>query len=213
MGWVAMSEHAGTNGWVSESGITQEAIREEVSRILASPIFVQSDRLGRFLRYTVEAALAGEESTLKEYRIGVEVYDRRPPYHPSADSIVRSEARRLRRKLKEYYESNGVGDPVFVYFRPGSYVPVFRRGESQKGIASATERAFRQLLTSDAVANAIDISSVSRDGNLQIVFEGTIRVSYLREKPAIAVGIGAWPKRSKRIQFKKVVGISATKGN
>ena len=212
MGWVAMSEHAGT-GWVSESGITQEAIREEVSRILASPIFVQSDRLGRFLRYTVETALAGEEKTLKEYRIGVEVYDRKPPYHPSSDSIVRSEARRLRRKLKEYYESNGIGDPVFVYYRPGSYVPVFRRREREKGIASATERAFRELLESDAVAKAVEISSVSRDGNLQIVFEGTIRVSYLREKPGIPFGIETWPKRSKRIQFKKVVGISSTKAN
>ena len=208
-----MSENAGSSGWVSDSGIAEEEIRDEVSRILASPIFVQSDRLGRFLRYTVETALAGEEKTLKEYRIGVEVYDRRPPYHPSSDSIVRSEARRLRRKLKEYYESNGVGDPVFVYFRPGSYVPVFRRGESQKGIASATERAFRELLESDAVAKAVEISCVSRDGNLQIVFEGTIRVSYLREKPAIAVGIGTWPKRSKRIPFKRVVGISGAKAN
>ena len=29
-----------------------------------------------------------------------EVYDRKPPYHPSQDSIVRTEARRLRTKLK-----------------------------------------------------------------------------------------------------------------
>jgi len=176
-------------------------------------MFVQSDRLGRFLRYTVEMALAGAAETLKEYRIGTEVYERRPPYHPSSDSIVRSEARRLRRKLKEYYESNGIGDPVFVYYRPGSYVPVFRRGESQKGIASATERAFRELFMNGGVAKAIEISSVSQDDNLQIVFEGTIRVSYSGEKPGIPVGIETWPKRSKRIQFKKVVGISSTKAN
>jgi hypothetical protein len=177
-----MSENAGTGNRISDAGIAPDAIREELARILASHIFVQSDRLGRFLRYTVETTLAGEAETLKEYRIGTEVYDRRPPYHPSSDSIVRSEARRLRRKLKEYYESNGMGDPLFVYYRPGSYVPVFRRRESQKAIASATERAFRELLVSDAVAKAIEISSVSGDGNLQIVFEGTIRVSYFRTK-------------------------------
>ena len=34
----------------------------------------------------------------------VEFEDARP-YHPNMDSIVRSEARRLRSKLKEYYES------------------------------------------------------------------------------------------------------------
>jgi hypothetical protein len=208
-----MNERAGTSRWISDIEIDPEAIREEVSRILASPMFVQSDRLGRFLRYTVEMALAGAAETLKEYRIGTEVYERRPPYHPSSDSIVRSEARRLRRKLKEYYESNGIGDPVFVYYRPGSYVPVFRRGESQKGIVSATERAFRELFMNGGVAKAIEISSVSQDDNLQIVFEGTIRVSYLGEKPGIPVGIETWPKRSKRIQFKKVVGISSTKAN
>jgi hypothetical protein len=208
-----MNERAGTSRWISDIEIDPEAIREEVSRILASPMFVQSDRLGRFLRYTVEMALAGAAETLKEYRIGTEVYERRPPYHPSSDSIVRSEARRLRRKLKEYYESNGIGDPVFVYYRPGSYVPVFRRGESLKGIASATERAFRELFMNGGVAKAIEISSVSQDDNLQIVFEGTIRVSYLGEKPGIPVGIETWPKRSKRIQFKKVVGISSTKAN
>jgi hypothetical protein len=54
----------------------------------------------------------------------VEFEDARP-YHPNMDSIVRSEARRLRSKLKEYYESPGKDDPVFIYYRLGSYVPVF----------------------------------------------------------------------------------------
>jgi hypothetical protein len=51
---------------------------------------------------------------VKEYLIGTEVYERKPPYHPGEDSIVRSEARRLRRKLKEYYESDGKDDPVLI---------------------------------------------------------------------------------------------------
>jgi hypothetical protein len=68
---------------------------------------------------------------LKEYLIGTEVYDRRPPYHPNMDSIVRGEARRLRSKLKEYYESIGKDDPVVIYYRLGSYVPVFRLHRSE----------------------------------------------------------------------------------
>jgi TolB-like protein/tetratricopeptide (TPR) repeat protein len=108
--------------------IPKKAIREELSRILQSSIFSQSDRLGRFLRFTIESALSGKAGELKEYVIGTEVYDRKPSYHPSEDSIVRTEARRLRSKLKEYYEVEGKGDPVFIYYRPGSYVPVFRQG-------------------------------------------------------------------------------------
>ena len=108
------------------SAFSEDLIRAELARVLESPIFAQSERLGRFLRFAVEHAISGSEDGLKEYVIGTEVYDRKPPYHPSQDSIVRTEARRLRTKLKEYYESEGKDNPVFIYFRPGSYIPVFR---------------------------------------------------------------------------------------
>jgi TolB-like protein len=114
-----------------EPDVSEGAIREQLSRLLESSIFVHSLRLSRFLRFTVDTTLAGQAETLKEYLIGTEVYDRKPPYHPSADSIVRSEARRLRNKLKQYYESDGKSDSVFLYYRPGAYVPVFRLRPAQ----------------------------------------------------------------------------------
>jgi TolB-like protein/Tfp pilus assembly protein PilF len=112
-----------------DGALSAEAIREELTRLLESAIFAQSDRLGRFLRFTVEQVLQGKQDALKEYAIGTAVYDRKPSYHPTKDSIVRSEARRLRAKLKEYYEGEGKHDPIFIYFRLGSYVPVFRSRE------------------------------------------------------------------------------------
>ncbi len=128
-----MRESLVVNEPMSEEKISEEAVREELSRILESSMFIQSDRLGRFLRFTVETTLAGDAEMLKEYLIGTEVYDRKPPYHPNMDSIVRSEARRLRNKLKEYYESVGKEDPVFIYYRLGSYAPVFRPHHSHDG--------------------------------------------------------------------------------
>ena len=115
--------------------ISEEEVRAELDRLLQSSVFLQSDRLARFLRFAIENALAGNTDVLKEYVIGTEVYDRKPPYHPSQDSIVRTEARRLRAKLKDYYESEGKQNPVFIYFRPGTYVPLFRRNESLAGLA------------------------------------------------------------------------------
>jgi TolB-like protein len=109
---------------------SEQEVRAELDRLLRSAPFLQSDRLARFLRFAIENALAGNTDLLKEYVIGTEVYDRKPPYHPSQDSIVRTEARRLRAKLKDYYESDGKLDPVFIYFRPGTYVPLFRRNGS-----------------------------------------------------------------------------------
>jgi hypothetical protein len=107
------------------NAFSEDLVRAELARVLESPIFAQSDRLGRFLRFAVEHAISGTDEGLKEYVIGTEVC-RKPLYHPSQDSIVRTEARRLRTKLKEYYESEGKNNPIFIYFRPGSYIPVFR---------------------------------------------------------------------------------------
>src|ERR1700693_4313438 len=99
----------------AESDVPECAIREQLLRMLDSSIFVHSHRLSRFLRFTVETTLAGQAENLKEYLIGTEVYDRRPPYHPSSDSIVRSEARRVRSRLKEYYEPVGKDDTVLLH--------------------------------------------------------------------------------------------------
>src|SRR6202162_1459194 len=170
---MVMRQHAVISGPTSEGEIAQEAIREELARILESSIFIQSDRLGRFLRYTIETTLEGDAKTLKEYLIGTEVYDRKPPYHPSVDSIVRSEARRLRNKLRQYYESVGHDDPVFIYYRTGSYVPAFRPQRTEGRSHIMTDRALRELLTEGLITQAVGVSSVSGTLNVQIVFEGT----------------------------------------
>ena len=203
-----MREHAVISGPVSEGEIAQEAIRKELSRILESSIFVQSDRLGRFLRYTVETTLAGDAETLKEYLIGTEVYDRKPPYHPSVDSIVRSEARRLRTKLKEYYESVGRNDSVFIYYRPGSYVPAFRRHDNQEGGGLAMDRALRELLTEGLVAKTLEVPSESQEINVQIVFEGTVRILRARAESPGPTESRSGRSVAKRIQLRKVVGMS-----
>ena len=108
------------------SEMEPDAIRMQLNRILASPLFRQSKRLERFLSFTVERSLAGDGEGLKEYVVGVEVYDRPPDFQPSQDSIVRTEARRLRGKLKQYYEGEGSRDPIFIEYSAGSYAPAFR---------------------------------------------------------------------------------------
>lgn len=156
-----------TLGSMSASGSpSEEEVRQEIERILDSPIFSQSDRLARFLRFTAEHVLSGKGDTLKEYLIGVSVYDRRPPYHPSQDSIVRTEARRLRAKLKEYYDTLGAGSSVFVYYRPGSYSPVFRRASTDTVEASDARRPDpSQLLAPGAGVGLVVLPFVDLSAN------------------------------------------------
>src|SRR3984885_14916285 len=146
---------------------SEREVRTELDRLLRSALFLQSDRLARFLRFAIENALAGNVDLLKEYVIGTEVYDRKPPYHPSQDSIVRTEARRLRAKLKDYYESEGKQDPVFIYFRPGTYVPLFRRNESiaaasPDGVSEDSDLLVRGVGVGVAVLPFVDLSNRPR---------------------------------------------------
>lgn len=99
-------------------------VRTQLERILAAPAFA-SGRHPRFLRYVVERTLAGEADQLKEYVLGLEVFDRSDGYDPRLDSIVRVEARRLRAKLEEYYAGPGADDPVVIDIPRGSYAPLF----------------------------------------------------------------------------------------
>jgi hypothetical protein len=77
----------------------------------------------RFLKFAVGCVLDGTTDQLKESLLGRVVFDRGSEYDPRADSIVRVEAQRLRRKLRENYEIVGRDDPVAIKFQPGSYIP------------------------------------------------------------------------------------------
>ena len=103
-----------------------DEVREQVEKILAHALFTRSERMGRFLRLAVGRSLEGRAGDLKEYLIGVEVFDRKESYDPRVDPIVRVEARRLRSKLKAYYAGDGSGDAVRIEFVPGSYAPQIR---------------------------------------------------------------------------------------
>jgi tetratricopeptide (TPR) repeat protein len=100
-------------------------VRAALDRILASRAFVHSHRIRTFLKFVVEECLAGQHHRLKEYLIGLEVFNRSDIFDPRVDSIVRVEARRLRAKLEEYYAAEGRDEELRIVLRKGSYVPAF----------------------------------------------------------------------------------------
>lgn len=106
-----------------QAPISHSAVRRQLEKILAHQLFVRSARMERFLRLAVEHTLEGKADELKEYLIGVDVFDRPPLYDPRVDPIVRVEARRLRQKLKAYYEGDGRADAIAIEFTAGSYAP------------------------------------------------------------------------------------------
>lgn len=92
--------------------------------MLASANFARSERLSRFLRFVVERHLEGRSIEIKESVIALEVFGDHD-YDPKQDSVVRTEAGRLRARLAEYYAAEGGGDPVLIELPKGGYVPRF----------------------------------------------------------------------------------------
>ena len=120
------SERDGSNTNSPAGEIRVESIRAALEKILASPGFVNADRLSRFLRYAVDETLQGHADKLKESLLGIDVFGRRPSYDPRVDAVVRTEAVKLRARLRDYYESEGGADEVVIDVPKGGYVPVFR---------------------------------------------------------------------------------------
>ncbi len=136
--------------------IDPEAVRKQLERILASPGFHASARLKRFLRFVVEETLGDDADRIKAFSIAFAVFDRGESFDPQTDTIVRVEARRLRRKLEEYYESHGRDDPIVITMPRGSYVASFR-----------LNTLLRARLASDAAHN--DPSGFSTAASIPVV--------------------------------------------
>lgn len=101
------------------------SIRAQLDRMLGSECFAHAPSLARLLRFIVEQTLAGQAHRLKEYTLGVEVFERGGDFDPRVDTIVRVQGRRLRTKLREYYAGSGRDDPILIALPKGHYVPVF----------------------------------------------------------------------------------------
>jgi tetratricopeptide (TPR) repeat protein len=127
------------------NGVPAAEIRMQLDLILRSRAFIQSHRIRRFLQFVVEESLLGQPHRLKEYLIGLEVFDRREAFDPRVDSIVRVEARRLRYKIEEYYRTEGREDSVRIVLRKGSYVPIFEYRSSGSGGSLAAPRRSMEI--------------------------------------------------------------------
>ncbi len=126
----------------------QQAIREQLHRILNGAPFVRAKRRKRFLEFIVNETLAGRGDRLKGYIIAREVFDRPEDFDPNVDPIVRIEAGRIREKLREYYDTEGKGDPIRIEVPKRNYTakiefrqqPPADAGPSQSPPRSAPSR-------------------------------------------------------------------------
>jgi Tol biopolymer transport system component len=121
------------------SDLSDSAVRAQLDSILASAVFSRSPHLRRFLSFIVEQTLAGQGPRLKEAVLAHELYGKGTDFDAGNDPVVRVDARRLRDKLREFYE--GRSDPIVISLPKGSYVPLFEARSTPRAALPDTRPA------------------------------------------------------------------------
>ncbi len=113
--------------------ISLTAQREELDAVLQSAHFQRAPLLARLLSYLCQKLFVGESGQIKEYSIGIDVFQRSHDFDQNSDSIVRVEANRLRKRLAEYYAGPGAAHRLRIVIPLGQYVPRFEESASTPG--------------------------------------------------------------------------------
>jgi hypothetical protein len=96
-----------------------------VLRIAASRQFTKAPQLHDILIYVCQRALTDPAASIKEYEIGCNALGRKPDFNPNEDNIVRVQISHLRKKLDEYFATDGKDEPLLITVPKGAYVPRF----------------------------------------------------------------------------------------
>jgi hypothetical protein len=136
-----------------------------VERVAASSLFHKSPRLREFLLYVADCTLENRLAEAREHVIAERVFNRKIEFQGGQDSIVRAEARNLRKRLEAYFATEGKDEPVVVAMPKGGYslafqprVPEAPRTEPTAVAASDNGKQRSELPRSPEIVSSISES-------------------------------------------------------
>jgi hypothetical protein len=159
--------------------LSVEQSQQQLQRVLQSNALRNSPTLQQLLQFLGTRGIEGNPEGLKEYTIGLEAFGRKPDFDPKTDTIVRVQTHRLRQKLKEYYEQEGIHDQVLIEIPKGHYYAGFRLRAHSAEPSEANETGAAAGLEANGHANAsvASESATAGTGQFRRYFSG----------PAVAV--------------------------
>ncbi|MFN0107914.1 MAG: hypothetical protein ACKVZH_03600 [Blastocatellia bacterium] len=106
---------------LSRPEISPEEKEQALAKVLRSGIVREQSNLYLLLEWLGRKAISGEADPLKEYTIGVEALGKPSDYDPRLDPTVRVDIGKLRTKLKDFFQNEGVALPVHLEIPKGRY--------------------------------------------------------------------------------------------
>lgn len=156
-----------------------------LSRVVSHHNMKKSPKLRAFLEFVVSETLAGRGDRLKAYSIAVSALGKLAAFDPVSDPIVRVEASRLRRYLKNYYDSDGLNDEIRITLPTGSYQPVFERtrpraDSKNKDIKNNQDRVVSiSKVAASATKRFVESPNVTRNDNPSLSFASQFQRAFL----------------------------------
>lgn len=96
-----------------------------LKKVLSSQEFCQSNKTQELLKYLVDAS--DRENELNELTIATEFFGKDSDFNPLEDAAIRVNISKIRRRLKNYYLSEGKNDKIVIDLPKGHYVVHFRK--------------------------------------------------------------------------------------
>jgi hypothetical protein len=132
------------------SGLSDEAkiqVKKTLEEMVSSGPFRTSRQCQDLLRYVVLHSLNGEDESLRERIIGVEVFGRRPDYDQAADPVVRIRAADVRKRIALYYgDTKEAARHLKIGIPSGSYRAFFEFFGSRDEEERASDRHFTDVV-------------------------------------------------------------------
>lgn len=160
----------------------REREQAEVQAVLAA--LTRSPLMARLFSYVCPKYFEDPSEHVSEVKIAVEVFGRTADFDRNQDAIARVEAHRLRKKLKQYYETEGKNHAIHIELPPGNYVPVFRRMPAESG-------AENSVPISEPIAAALLVPSAPRPQKEPVEPAKRFRWWYFGAAVLIALGVFA----------------------
>ena len=181
---------------VSPQSVDVDEQRAELKSVLDSAQFTRAPKLAQLLSYLCEKLFAGESNHIKEYSIGLEVFQRGASFDQNSDSIVRVEANRLRKRLADFYAGEGAFHRLHIIIPVGQYVPEFEPATRTRREADQPEQRPLPHAELEVSSNAPEVVR-SRAARLMGVFgAGLVVMAALALIVAYVWSINHRPKAS-----------------
>ena len=136
----------------SEIEPTAVDVRAQLERVVKSELFAQTERLRRLLAHVVEETLEGHPERLLGKNIVADVFSEGRRAAADDVSTVRVEFGRLRRRLVEFYTTEGAADAIRIDIPKGAYTATFEyRWPEGEPVASGKPERSRWRVAAFAV--------------------------------------------------------------